>query len=372
MTRALLALVLILGHVPVAEAAKRRAAHHPAAPVAPAALVTAARQAAEAAMAAGVPAVQIAVSHRGQIIYSEAFGMTDQESATAATPRSVLRVGSITKQFTAAAILRLAERGALTLDDRIEKYVPEFDPRGRTITLRHLLTHTSGVARDPYLPTMTPPILSAPFPREQAIQALNSKPFDFTPGSSWKYSNSGFLLLGYAIESITGMSFADFVHSEFVLPLGLLDTGVCGTANLPLPDGYSLVQGNWLRLWSYHPSGMVSSGALCSTASDLVRWSHLLATGGVMLPASYATMTTATTLANNTVVPYGLGLDVKKIHGQPAAAHGGAVTGFLSFVLHLSDQDIAVAVVVNAFPAPTAGNSELMAKAVANAALGSL
>ena len=323
-------------------------------------------------MAAGVPAVQIAVSYRGRTIYSEAFGMTDQQSATAATPRSVLRAGSITKQFTAAAILRLAERGALTLDDRIETFVPEFDPRGRTITLRHLLTHTSGVARDPYPSTMTPPSLSAPFPREQAIQALNQKPFDFTPGTSWKYSNSGFLLLGYAIESITGMSFADYVHSEFVLPLGLLDTGVCGTSNLPLPDGYSLIQGTWMRLWSYHPSGMVSSGALCSTASDLARWSHLLATGRVMLPASYATMTTAVRLTNNKVVPYGLGLDVQKIHGQPAASHGGSVTGFLSFVLHLSDQDIAVAVVVNAFPAPDAGNSELIAKAVANVALGSL
>lgn len=91
-----------------------------------------------------------------------------------------------------------------------------------------------------------------------------------------------------------------------------------------------------------------------------------------MLPASYATMTTATTLANNAVVPYGLGLDVKKISGHPAASHGGAVTGFLSFVLHLSDQDIAVAVIVNAFPAPTDGNSELIAITVANAALGSL
>ena len=334
--------------------------------------MTAARGSAEAAMAAGVPAVQIAVSHRGQIIYSEAFGMTDRESATAATPRSVLRVGSITKQFTAAAILRLVERGALTLDDRIEKYVPEFDPRGRTITLRHLLTHTSGVARDPYLPTMTPPVLSAPFPREQAIKALNSKPFDFTPGSSWKYSNSGFLLLGYAIESITGMPFADFIHSEFVMPLGLIDTGVCGTSNLPLPDGYSLIQGNWLRLWSYHPSGMVSSGALCSTATDLARWAHLLANGHVMLPASYTAMTTATTLTNNAVVPYALGLDVKKISGHPAASHGGAVTGFLSFLIYPSDQDISVAVVSNAFPFPAEGNSELIAIAIAKAALDAL
>ena len=369
MTRALLALLLILGHLPVEAAPKRRAVRHPEARVAPAALVTAAQQAAEAAMAAGVPAVQIAVAHRGQVIYSEAFGMTDQASATPATPRSVLRVGSITKQFTAAAILRLAERGALTLDDRIEKYVPEFDPRGRTITLRHLLTHTSGVARDPYLPTMTPPILSAPFPREQAINALNGKPFDFTPGTSWKYSNSGFLLLGYAIESITGMSFADFVHSEFVLPLGLIDTGVCGSSNLPLPDGYSLVQGQWLRLWSYHPSGMVSSGALCSTASDLVRWSHLLATGRVLLPDSYTTMITPTRLSDNTFAPYGLGQFLQKQLGRPAVWHTGGIPGFQSSLLYFPNEEIAVAVLINALPAPSGADAHLIAIKVASAAL---
>jgi CubicO group peptidase (beta-lactamase class C family) len=153
MTRALLVLLLILGQFPVAAATRRRAVRHPSVPIPPAALVTAARQAAEAALMAGVPAVQIAVSDGGQIIYSAAFGMADQESATAATPRSVLQIGSVTKQFTAAAILRLAERGALTLDDRIEKFVPEFDPRGATITLRHLLSHTSGVRRDWFPPT---------------------------------------------------------------------------------------------------------------------------------------------------------------------------------------------------------------------------
>ena len=117
---------------------------------------------------------------------------------------------------------------------------------------------------------------------------------------------------------------------------------------------------------------MVSSGALCSTASDLARWSHLLATGRVVLPDSYAIMTTAARLENNVVVPYGLGVDVRKILGHAAVSHGGAVTGFLSFLLHLSDQDIAVAVVVNAFPAPASGNSELIAVTVGNAALGSL
>ncbi|HEU4887890.1 MAG TPA: serine hydrolase domain-containing protein [Thermoanaerobaculia bacterium] len=152
MTRALLALLLTLAQFSVDAAPRRRAVRHPAPVTTPAALVTAARQAAEAAMAAGVPAVQIAVSHRGRVLYSETFGVTDQESATAATPRSVMQIASLTKQFTSAAILRLAERGALTLDDRIEKFVPEFNPRGATITLRQLLSHTSGVRREWFPP----------------------------------------------------------------------------------------------------------------------------------------------------------------------------------------------------------------------------
>ena len=325
-------------------------------------------------MAAGVPAVQIAVSHRGSVIYSEAFGTTDKERATAATPRSVMQVGSVTKQFTAAAILRLAERGALKLDDRIETFVPEFNPRGATITLRQLLSHTSGVRRE-WFPPGPPWInLTAPVTREQTITGLNSgQLLDSTPGTKWSYSNAGFMLLGLAIESITGRSFADFIHTELALPLGLIDTGVCGTSNLPLPEGYGLPSGaTWMRMPAFHPTVILFSGSLCSTASDLARWSHFLATGRAMLPASYATMITPAKLANDTVVPYGLGLDVKNVLGRPAASHGGAVNGFQSFVSYFPDQEIAVAVVINAFPAPPGGNPHLIVIAVANAALASL
>jgi D-alanyl-D-alanine carboxypeptidase len=369
MTRALFALLLILGHLPVAAAPKRRAVQPPPVPVAPAAVVAAARQAAEAAMAAGVPAVQIAVSHGGKVIYSEAFGMSDRERATAATPRTVMQIGSITKQFTAAAILRLAERGALTLDDRIEKFVPEFDPRGRTITLRHLLTHTSGVPRDWYKPAGEP---SSPFltgtTREKVIKGINAQPLDFTPGSKWSYSNAAYMLLGYAIESITGTPYAEFFHRELALPLGLLDTGVCGTSNLPKPEGYGMfATGTLLRLPAVHSSALISSGSLCSTASDLARWSHLLATGRVMLPASFATMTTPV----SPIVTYGLGLDLKNMAGHPAVSHGGAIDGYLSFLLYFPDRDIAVAVLTNAFPVPTY-HPPIIAVAVANAALDTL
>jgi CubicO group peptidase (beta-lactamase class C family) len=346
---------------------------HPAPVIPPAAIVTAARQAAEASMAAGVPAIQIAVSHGGRVIYSEAFGMTDQESATAATPRSVMQIASVTKQFTAAAILRLAERGALTLDDRIDKFVPEFNPRGATITLRQLLSHTSGVRREWFPPGPPWLDLTAPVTREQTIKGLNNgQLLDFPPGTKLSYSNAAYMLLGLAIESITGRSFADFIHSEFALPLGLIDTGVCGTSNLPLPEGYGLLQGTWMRVPPLHTSVVLSAGGLCSTATDLARWSHFLASGHAMLPVSYATMITPARLENDTVVPYALGLAVQKIFGHPTVSHGGDIYGFQSFLLYFSDQDIAIAVVTNAFPAPAGGNPQLIAIAVAKAALASL
>jgi CubicO group peptidase (beta-lactamase class C family) len=375
-TRALLALLLTLGQISAHAAPRSRAVRHPAPATASAAVVAAARQTAEAALEAGVPAVQIAVSEHGQIIYSEAFGVTDKMSATAATPRSLLQIGSVTKQFTAAAILRLAERGALTLDDRIEKFVPEFNPRGATITLRQLLSHTAGVRRDWFPPTAVPNLL-APVTREQTIQGLNSgQLLDSPPGTKWSYSNAGFMLLGLAIESITGMSYADFIQTEFALPLGLLDTGVCGTSGLPVPEGYGLVNSSisgatWIRLPSLHNTVVWSSGSLCSTASDLARWSHLLATGHVLLPDSYATMTTPARLANNTIVPnrYAFGVLAQSLLGHPIVWHDGAIDGFQSHLVYLSDRDIAIGVVTNGFPAPAGGNPYLIAVAVAKAAL---
>ncbi|HEX7152429.1 MAG TPA: serine hydrolase domain-containing protein [Thermoanaerobaculia bacterium] len=362
MTRALLALLLVLSHFAADAAPRRRAAQHPVPPVAPAAITTAAQDAAEAALKAGAPAVQIAVSDRGRIIYSAAFGVSDRESATAATPRSVLQVGSITKQFTAAAILRLAERGALSLDDRIEKHVPEFNPRGATITLRHLLTHTSGVgaiSANDY----------APLTREQCLKLVNALPFQFTPGSKFSYSNTGYRLLGYAIESISGKSFADVVHHELALPLGLLDTGVCGTSGLPLPDGYAAFQGTATRIPAIHMSVPFAAGAICSTTADLVRWSHLLATGGVVLPGSYATMTTPTRLTNNAVAPYGLGQFLQNQLGRTAVWHTGGIPGFQTSLLYFPDRDMAVAVIINALPAPTGVDAHLIALTVAGAAL---
>jgi D-alanyl-D-alanine carboxypeptidase len=369
MTRALHVLLLTLITLPLAAAPRVRAVRQPV--EAPAAIVEAARQAAEAAMQAGVPGVQVAVSRHGQVIYSGAFGVTDKTNGTAVTSRSVMQIASLTKQFTAAAILRLAERGELSLDDRIETYVPEFDPQGATVTLRQLLSHTSGLRRD-----WTPPggvNLWLPVTRAQMIQYLNVKPFDTAPGTTWSYSNAGFMLLGYAIESITGKPYAEFIQNELALPLGLIDTGLCGSFHLPLPRGYGLITAGWTLLLPLHPTVVTSSGGLCSTATDLARWSHLIAKGYGMQPASYAAMTTTARLANNTLLPngYAFGVHVQSFKGHPLVWHSGAIDGFQSWLLYLSNQDIAVAVITNAFPAPDAGSPKLIADAVANAALAS-
>jgi CubicO group peptidase (beta-lactamase class C family) len=369
MTRALLVLLLTLINVSLAAAPRTRAVRHPA--ETPAAIVEAARQAAEAAMQAGVPGVQVAVARHGRIIYSGAFGVADKDNATALTSRTVMQIASVTKQFTAAAILRLAERGELSLDDRIDKYVPEFKSQGSTVTLRQIMSHTSGLRRDWTPPPPSGVSLWMPVTRVQTIQYLNVKPFDTAPGTNWSYSNAGFMLLGYAIESITGMPYAEFIQNEFALPLGLIDTGLCGSGHLPLPRGYGLVVGGWKLLLPLHPTVVASSGGLCSTASDLARWSHLIAKGYGMLPASYAAMTTPARLANNTVVAngYAFGVHVQAFKGHPLVWHSGAIDGYQSWLLYLSEQDLTVAVITNAFPAPQAGSPKLIADAVANAAL---
>jgi CubicO group peptidase (beta-lactamase class C family) len=158
------------------------------------------------------------------------------------------------------------------------------------------------------------------------------------------------------------------------LPLGLIDTGVCGTQNLPQPLGHAFLATGVKEVPAIHHSQMFSSGAVCSTAFDLARWSHLLASGRAILPASYETMTTPGRLNNGSVVPdnYGMGLYVMNMLGHRAVSHSGLTLGFASFFLYLADQEIAVAVIMNAAPPPSGRAPQIIAEAVAKAALGAL
>jgi CubicO group peptidase (beta-lactamase class C family) len=317
--------------------------------VTPAQIVAAAERAAARAIANGAPGVSVAVARHGELVYSGAFGITRRETRAPVRTDSVFQVGSITKQFVAAGIMRLQERGALSVEDDIRKYVPSLDTHGSSITLRHLLTHTSGLID--YLPLLTNGY--EPLTRERLVELLNPRPLLFAPGTSWSYSNSGYFLLAMVLEQVSGKAVHQYIHEEFALPLGLLHTGVCGAVNSPAtPDGFAQVNGVWIDVPAIDMSNAFGAGDLCSTATDLVLWSHALATGRVVSSDSYDQMQKATILKDGKEVAYGFGLATGKKLGRPAVWHTGGIAGFQSALAYYTNEEISVAVLINALPAP--------------------
>jgi CubicO group peptidase (beta-lactamase class C family) len=362
MKRPLLGLVLFLLLAPPLPAATRQRLLR----VTPAQIATAAQVAANHALANGAPGVSIAVARHGQLVYTGAFGITRRETLAPVRVDSVFQVGSITKQFVAAGIMRLQERGQLSVDDDIRVYVPTLDTHGTTIRLSHLLTHTSGLIDFVQLITNA----YEPLTRDHFVEMVNSQPLLFPPGEAWSYSNSGYFLLAMVLEKVSGVPAHQFIHDEFVLPLGLLHTGVCGAANAPAaPDGFAQVNGQWIDVPAIEMSNAYGAGDLCSTATDLVLWSQALASGRVVSNASYEQMRKATKLTNGSQVAYGFGLGTGNKLGRPAVWHTGGIAGFQSALAYYANEELSVAVLVNALPAPASVDSYGAESSVAAAAL---
>jgi D-alanyl-D-alanine carboxypeptidase len=260
-----------------------------------------------------------------------------------------LPAGLHTKQFTAAAILHLAEEGKLSLEDRISDYLPDYPDRGGRITIRNLLSHTSGLSDVAILPILEE-AGGVGYTRDEIIDLVASQPLDFEPGTGHSYSNVGFMLAGVVIERVTGTTYADYLTNEILRPLGLDQTSFCPDEQ-PRSDrwahGYDLQHGTWpraLRLGRapafvdpapINMEVVSSAGALCSTVTDLARWPGLLRS--FLDPASYREMSEPTVLADGTRVPYGLGLQIREFGSHPALSHGGVVTGFISVVAHFPE-----------------------------------
>jgi D-alanyl-D-alanine carboxypeptidase len=274
------------------------------------------------------------------------------------SPETVFLVASIKKQFTAAAILRLAENGLLELEDRVTDHLPDAPVQGRPVRIRHLLQHTSGLPD--YMRFVD---LRGSYTRETVLDLIAAHPFDFEPGTSWRYNNSGYFILGVLIEELTGEDYAGFVRRDLLEPLGLHATSVCGT-----PPNETFPPGN--RVQNQHASPApppnlllgLGAGNLCSMPGDLVRWARALARGEVVSSASYARMTRPAVLDDGSAIQYppgapadmtgyGLGIMVGANDGRPVHFHGGGIPGFSSYLTYFPDQDVAVAVVINQTPA---------------------
>jgi D-alanyl-D-alanine carboxypeptidase len=301
----------------------------------------------------------VAVVSRGQTVLAKGYGYADLAERVPASASTIYRLASITKQFTAAAILHLAEEGRLSLDDRISDHLPDYPALDRRITIRSLLSHTSGLSD-----VAVAPILEegsgVGYTRDQIIDLVASQPLDFDPGTGHSYSNVGFMLAGAVIEEVTGTTYADYLTNEVIRPLGLDQTSFCPD-DQPRADrwahGYDVQHGNWPRaLRLGRPPAFVdpapinmevasSAGALCSTVTDLARWPGLLRS--FLDPASYREMSEPTVLADGTEVPYGLGLQIRQFGSHPALSHGGVVNGFISMVADFPEDDLTVAILVN-------------------------
>jgi CubicO group peptidase (beta-lactamase class C family) len=284
----------------------------------------------------------VLVARGSEVILSKGYGSANLEWNVPNTPSTKFRLGSITKQFTAASILLLEERGKLTLDDPIRKYVPDAPKEWDKITIFNLLTHTSGIPNFTSLPDYKTLKLDE-MPVAKTIVTVRDKPLDFPPGEKMSYSNSGYLVLGDVIEIVTGASYEKFVTDNIFTPLGMKDSGydsntavIARRAAGYVPSGTGLVNAGYVHMSIPH-----AAGALYSTTEDLLRWEQGLFGGKVVSPASLAKMTTP--FKND----YALGLTVQSVGGRKVIQHGGGIDGFNTFLAYYPDDKLTVAVLAN-------------------------
>jgi len=305
------------------------------------------------------PAISVAVLRGSDTLVMKGYGDASIEAHRAATASTVYRIGSITKQFTSAAIMRLIERGKLSLEDPMSKFLPDVPTHGRTVTVRELLNHTSGIHNytadrewsKHWDEDLTP---------RQIVAFVDNDTLDFAPGTRWSYDNTGYVLLGMIIEKVTGEPYAKYLQHDLFTPLGLKSTSYCPSrpTDPSFADGYTSATGSAKPAAYLSMTHPFSAGALCSTVRDLVVWQRALAGGRVVNAKSYALMTTADTLNNGRRFSYGFGLVPGMLGTHRSIAHGGGVNGFTTSSIFFPDDSVNVVVFSNSDrgPDPTALN----------------
>jgi CubicO group peptidase (beta-lactamase class C family) len=284
----------------------------------------------------------VLVARDGNIVLDKAYGMANLELDVPNTPDTKFRLGSVTKQFTAAAILLLEERGKLKLDDRVKAYLPDSPMAWDRITIFNLLTHTSGIPNFTASADYSTVKLSSRT-AAAAVAAFRDRPLDFGPGEKYSYSNSGYLVLGAIIEAVGGQSYEKFVTENLFAPAGMSDSGYdSNTAVIKRrASGYIKTPTGYVNAGYIHMSIPHAAGALYSTTRDLLKWEQALFGGKLISKASLDRMITP--FKNN----YGLGITSSLINGRRVIAHGGGIDGFNTQLAYYPDSRTVVTVLSN-------------------------
>ena len=303
----------------------------------------------------GVPSASVAVVQHGRLVLAKAYGSSRIDPQAPATPDMRYGIGSISKQFTAAAILLLQQEGRLGIDDPVGKYVPGLS-RGNEVTIRQILSHTSG-----YQDFWPQDYLMEPMKQNAAPQSIMDRwakqPLDFEPGVRWQYSNTGFVLAGMIVEKVSGMPFFQFIQKRLLDPLGMKSARDFDS-NPRAPDAIGYIRYGLGPLRPAPDAGkgwMYGAGELAMTAGDLAKWDISLIHRSVLSPASYRSMFAATLLKNGASSNYGLGVFTQMSGGHFLVEHNGEVSGFTAENFVYPEDSAAIVVLTNQDAAPASG-----------------
>ena len=309
-----------------------------------------------------MPGASVLVAQNGDIIYQKGFGYADIEKKIPVTPDTKFKIGSISKQFTAVAILKLQEEGKIKIKDKLSKYIPDF-PRGNEVTIYQLLTHTSGIHDYSSQPNFE---MTNPVTPQALLDIIKKLPYDFNPGERYLYNNSGYVILGYIVSQLSGKTLSEYLNETFFKPLGMKNTGIYET-NIALNNeaqGYS-VNGEVVKKADFQEmSWALGVGNIYSTTKDLFKWNEAIFNGKVLSNATLKTAFTKTVLNSGGKVDYGFGWFLSTNRGLEFIQHSGVSNGFFSYLERQQENKLTVCVLINSLPAPEGINPILNGQAI--------
>jgi CubicO group peptidase (beta-lactamase class C family) len=293
----------------------------------------------------------VLVAQNGDILLNEGYGQANVGAEIPNLPETQFRIGSLTKQFTAAAILKLQEQGLLNVQDPVAKFLPDY-PRGNEITIHHLLTHTGGIPNCERRRDL-PEVVQSPIPLDELIASFSGQPLEFLPGQQYRYSSSGYVVLTKIIEIASGQPYADYLENQILIPANMAYSGYDFLSpDLPNPaEGYHLTPGGPRPAILTDSSWPTGAGALYSTVGDLYRWDRALYEDDILSTASRQAFFTPW-MDTGQGTDYGYGWDIGTTAGRPSIAHGGGIFGFASFMARFPEDDAVIIVLSNGIQMP--------------------
>ena len=294
-----------------------------------------------------IPGLSLAIVRNGKISTLRTYGFANLEHQVPVTPETIFQSGSIGKQFTAAAVMILVQEGKVSLEDKITKYFPDAPDSWKNITVRHLLTHTSGM--QDYPPDLE---LRRDYTEEEYLASFKKAPLSFAPGSRWDYSNVGYATLGILIRKVTGTFYGDFLKARVFEPLGMNTARVISEEDI-VPHraaGYRLVVGEIKNQeWVSPSTNSTADGSLYFSILDLAKWDAALYSDSPLRQSTLAQVFAPTTLSDGQMKGYGFGWFTGKIHNHRIMFHGGAWQGFKSFIVRFPDDKLSIMFFANSW-----------------------